>query len=223
MVDLSCMQVWWEWAPKDGVKPCLRRSAFWRRGNLWDNVGDILSWLFGLETFSAKPIPTAAQQAAPGGTTRAALQVRHCPTQLFCSNCTLTTLLQGIYTGKHSECAGWESLKSTALAYWSRNSYFLPHNYFCFASGLHNSHSKSFGVSQGSLIPKISNHWVFFAPFPWFCWESEPCELYLNGTLSVWQGVLAFSSYWWAETSQCCGQLLPSPGLSIPKKLGHHQ
>lgn len=165
MVDLSCMQVWWEWAPKDGVKPCLRESAFWRRGNLWDNVGDILSWLFGVETLSAKPIPTAAQQAAPGGTTRAALQVRHCPAQLFCSNCTLTTLLQGIYTGKHSECAGWESLKSTALAYWSRNSYFLPHNYFCFASGLHNSHSKSFGVSQGSLIPKISNHCFFCCPF----------------------------------------------------------
>lgn len=95
--------------------------------------------------------------------------------QLFCSNCTLTTLLQGIYTGKHSGCAGWQSLKSTALAYWSRNSYFLSHNYVCFASGLHNSYSKSFGISQGSLFPKLSNHWGFLLTlFPDFAEGQSP-------------------------------------------------
>ena len=91
------------------------------------------------------------------------LWVRHWPAQ---SSTLLITFLQGICisTGKHVGAAGQESLKTWALDYWSRNSYFLPCNYICFATGLHNSRFKSFGTRQVFFFFKFSNHCSFY-PF----------------------------------------------------------
>lgn len=139
----------------------------------------------------------------------------------FSSSWSFATFWQGVclFAGKHIGAAGQESLKPIALDYWSRNSHFLLHNYICFAPGLHNSLFKSFGARQGSVLSKLSNHCSILSPFPYFPGGTRPlCSAPAGSTRAPCGSCRGPGAGRIQQQHcggcRCCGQLLPSSGLS---------